>query len=619
MRRLLALATSVLCATACIDDGTSTTSSGRVVADALVEGDALISDDGAVRDAPGSDGHLPDARTLDAWCTDDAGDAGCGGDGGMDAGDGGMDAGDGGMDAGDGGMDAGDGGMDASDDGGMDAGDDGGMDAGDGGMDAGDDGGMDAGDDGGMDAGDGGVDAMTDGGSPDAPVPQCPPNPSCTDTSPTMVSATNPAGFCRPMCDGACQSDYWRWSFWVTQYNVSGTYGWGEHQGISIIGHAYRYDDRFAWNAPGAAAPPWRQGGALWRQGLRVSSARQFEMRTTNPSGETSADVPTSLANLPASTQAFCSITPLIDRPIYNHGRALARAVPTDGYYARRSLIPMRPLSIADQCRTRAGGWCRPPAVAHPTQIGTCMGTITDGACDSRCGNCSYVAIIPSAQGGSVAYWEDVEVAPRGGLTTRGARVEAGATVTYVGGVTAGVVDRPWVSFFSRSTWGSWIRSDHRRVDAPFTHCYDTSAGFRRGVDNPMEWVLDGSGADDAVTGRWGHNSNTDAELELNLFNGCNAAPLRTNSEAGLHAACGVCGTPVWSGGVTTQTPCRARTDTAALWWTRTSGIHNIDDWGVGLWPGFTGVPNNATNPAWRGAARPMPTCRWGGFQVWGM
>lgn len=461
------------------------------------------------------------------------------------------------------------------------------------------------------------TDARPDGPPVDAPM-GCPVNPSCTDTSPTMISPTNPTGLCRGMCDPACQSDYWRWNFWVTQYNVSGTYGWGEHQGIAIIGHSYRYDDRFAWNAPGAAMPPWRQGGALWAQGMAVSVARQFEMRTTNPSGESTANVPVSQSTQPATRFAYCSHARLIDTPIYDHGRALARIVPTDTYYASRNLIPMRLLSTTDQCRNRNGGWCRSATTQHPTQIGTCMATITDGACDSRCGNCSYVAITPTAQGGSVAYWEDVNVpAPRAGLTVRGARNEPTARVEYVGGVTAGAVDRPFVNFWGRNLLGRWVVTSTRRVDAPFTHCFDTTAGFVAGTHNPMEWVLDSS--PDTLTGRWGHNSNTDAEMALTLFNGCGATPTVTSTPAGVHAACGVCGTPVLVGGATTQYPCRARTDTAALWWTRTSGIHNIDDWAPGVWPGFAGNPNTATNPSWQAAARPIPTCAWGGFRVWGM
>lgn len=470
---------------------------------------------------------------------------------------------------------------------------------------------------------DAGTDGPTDARAPDAGLDAggaCPANPSCTDTHPSRVSATNPAGLCRAMCDPTCQSEYWRWNFWVTQYNVSGTFGLGEHQGIAIIGHSYRYDDRFAWNAAGAAAPPWRQGGALWAQGMNVTAARQFEMRTTNPSGETTADVPVSQSNQAATTSAYCAHTPLIDTPIYDHGRSLARTVPTDAWYAGRNLIPMRLLSTQDNCHLRNGAWCRSTTLQTPTQIGACMATVTDGACDSRCGNCSYVAITNAEQGGSVFYWEDVNVpAPRAGLTVSAARNEPApaARVEYVGGAFGGVVNRPRVDFWGRNLIARWVITSTVPVAAPFTHCFDTTAGFVPGVDNPQEWVLDGR--TDALTGRWGHNSNTDAEMALTLFNGCGNQPTVTNSAAGVHAACRVCGTPVMAGAATTQYPCRAGTCTAALRWARTPGAHNIDDWAVGLWPGFAGNPLDANNPSWQAGARPIPNCSWGGFRVWGM
>lgn len=451
----------------------------------------------------------------------------------------------------------------------------------------------------------------------------CPPNPGCLDRHPSRITTANPMGFCRPMCDPVCVSQYWRYVFWVTQYNVSGTFGWGEHQGIGIIGHEYGYDDRFPWNTLGARMPPWRHPmtGQLWAQGMQVPAATQFTMRTTNPSGESAGNVPVSQSGQPATQSAYCFHSLHLDRPIYNHGRSLARAVPTDNYYRSRDLIPMRQLDVVDQCRRWDGAWCRSATAQHPNDIRACMTGITDGACDSKCGNCSYVAITAGDQGGAVAYWEDVWVR-RALLTVHGARNEVVPRVEYVGGVSAGAVDRPWVDFYSWSRLQRrWYISSTRRVDAPFTHCFDTTAGYVPGVNNPQEWVVAGSLAfqRDGVTGRWGHNSNTDAAMERRLFLACGNDPRTAVTEAGLHGMCDTCGTPVMRAGQTTQYPCTARTCTAQLSWAPTGGIHNVDDWGVGLWPGFAGNPNDGANPSWRGAARPIPACRWGGFAVWGM
>ena len=46
-------------------------------------------------------------------------------------------------------------------------------------------------------------------------------------------------------CTARCTEKFWRWNFFVTNYNVEGSWGIGEHQGIFITGNSYQYDKRF--------------------------------------------------------------------------------------------------------------------------------------------------------------------------------------------------------------------------------------------------------------------------------------------------------------------------------------------------------------------------------------
>ncbi len=590
-----------------------------------------------------------------AVCVEVPGAVGCDGgtapadasraDGGHDA------ASDGGTD---GGLDAGrDGGTDAATDGGADAATDAGADAPtdahddaptDAATDAPEDAPTDAPEDAPTDAAtdapeDAATDAATDA-APDAAGPVCgdgtcngtedacncpqdcanPMTPVCDRRGASAVSPQNPAGFCAGMCDGRCQSRWWRWSFWVTQYNVSETWGWGEHQGIAIFGDQYTYDERFGFATPGAAVPPWRHPatGGLWRQGDRVTGERQFEMRTTNPSGE--APEGTQLNNVAAGTSAFCGHTRTSDQPIYNHGRTLARAVPSDRWYRTRNLIPMRNLASSNQCQRRDGSWCYNPTRFAPATLDRCFRGITDGLCESACGNCSYVAVTQDVTNGGITYWEQINER-RPLPSVFGPRLELGRQVSYVGGTSPfGVVARTNVNFW-RTFLGTPRINSTAIVDAPFTHCVDRTdeARFPGAVgQNPQQYVLDAR--NDALTGIWGHNSNTDAEAELTMFSQCDASPARVLMAGGLASrVCGVCGVDEGQA-APTQAPCRRKTNTAALWWARTSGIHNVDDWAVGLWPGFAGDPLREDNASWRASPpRPVPQCNWSGARVWGM
>lgn len=445
-----------------------------------------------------------------------------------------------------------------------------------------------------------------------------PMQPVCDQRGASAVTPQNPAGYCLGMCNGTCQSRWWRWSFWVTQYDVQAwNFDIGEHQGISIFGDEYRYDDRFAWNAPGAAMPPWRHPNQrLWQIGDAVTVPRQLEMRTTNPSGESPAMV--QQHSVPASTNAFCGHARTYDTSLYNHGRTMARAVPSDGEFRNRNLLPLRHLDDSHQCQRRDGTWCFNANVYPPATLDRCFRSISDGLCDSGCGNCSYVAVDAADTAGGLAYYEQItEARPLAPVAARG---ELGRRVVYVGGNgAAATVARTVINYWRRLAGIGWVITSTGGVDAPFTHCVDRAdeARFPGALNqNPQQFVLVGG----TLTGIWGHNSNTDAEAERTMFRQCDTAPAALLAPGGLAArVCGVCGRDEVLA-APTQYPCRRKTNTARRFWAPTSGIHNVDDWGVGLWPGFTGNPQQANNPAWRAAPpRPIPQCNWGGFPVWGM
>lgn len=554
-------------------------------------------DGGVVPDGSVGDGGVPDGGVPDGGVIPDGGPAD-GGPGDAGPADGGLDGGpaDGGMDASDASLDAADASMDASVDAPQDAGVDGPPPpvCGNGRCEVGED----------------ACNCPADCANPMTPV--------CDRRGASAVNPQNPAGYCLPRCSGQCQATWWRWSFWVTQYDV---HAWnldiGEHQGIAIFGDQYRYDERFAWNAPGAAMPPWRHANqSLWRSGDQVTPARQFAMRTSNPSGESAAQV--QQHSVPASTSAFCAYNRTFDTPIYNHGRSLARTVPTDREYQRVGQIPLRHLDDSHQCLRRDGTWCYAAATFQPATLDRCFRAIGDGLCESGCGNCSYVAVDAADTAGGLAYSEQILEARR--LAPSFVGRELGRRVEYIGGNAPGGVVMPTViNYFRRLIGVGWVVSSTSAGTAPFTHCVDRAdeALFFGTVNqNPQQFVLTGG----ALTGIWGHNSNTDAEAERTMFRQCDTAPGAVLAPGGMAArVCRVCGTDEGQA-APIQFPCRRKTNAARRFWTATSGIHNIDDWGTGLWPGFGGSPYDENNPAWRAAPpRPVPQCNWSGNPVWGM
>lgn len=462
-------------------------------------------------------------------------------------------------------------------------------------------------------------------------------------------------------CEAHCMTETWRYGLWVSVYNVAGTLGYGEHQGLGAIGYRYAYDTRFE-SADGMAAP-WRLAdGSAWSVGAAVAAAEQFRMRTSAPGGESYADavivegdeddlwagesnpqVPTSQAHAVLDHAALCEMPELVlDERYFNHGRSLAETVPNhewDSFFTRRDLIPLHQLQ-AIEITVHPDGAIQGPG--SPEAVAQCLDVIEDGFCEARCGNCSYVlsagftgtpfsgftpghqaAGFPAGSAGPFQVGGNGQLV---GARTNYATVEDGRDVVYVGGSSWG---RPSeVSEYGPADWpdpdgvavdpNAWMSvagSDDQGPDGipdewtdPFTHCVDPNAVF--GSQSP-------AGFPRFISGRWGHNSNSDAEALYRQFEGCATDPA-TAVDSGWwnDSVCSACGTPRLSpDGTPVQAPCQDTTHTATSYWERAPGLHNIEDFD----PGRYSAVDAARVPVTAMSQVPDPICQWSADPVFGM
>lgn len=496
----------------------------------------------------------------------------------------------------------------------------------------------------------------TDGGEPGLDCLSTPMHPDCD----CQATDDNGAYIVEP-CAAHCVDQTWRWTLWVTVYNVAGTLGYGEHQGLGVVGRRYVYDDRFG---PGdGIAAPWRLAdGAPWTMDTPTTDAEQFAMRTLAPGGEHYVDatvvdadeddlwpteqhpqVPEVDAHPIIDGAALCELPEVVtDARYYNHGRTVAERVPNhawDSFFARRSLIPMRALDSIEVTRTH-DGFDSGPGTAD--EVTACVDVLDDGFCESRCGNCSYVmptgysgtpfaAAAPGYQvqgvpsGSSAPYQVDgngQQVAQRANYST----LEDGRPVWYVGGSSWGRPEEvsgygpddwpdPDGVSVDPSAWMSMAGDDDDGNDAvpdewtdPFTHCVDQNAIFGSQIPASLPRF---------ITGRWGHNSNSDAEAVLMQFTDCGANPAMGSQVSWWNEhACAACGTPRLSdAGEPVQAPCQDTTHTATSYWEAAGGLHNIEDFDLGR---YTAVgPERVLAPAMSHV--PDPICRWSGEPVFGM
>lgn len=458
-------------------------------------------------------------------------------------------------------------------------------------------------------------------------------------------------------CDPACRDQSWRYALWVSNYNVAGTLGYGEHQGMALIGTRYSYDPRYA-PTDGEAAP-WRPSGSLWAMGDAVSEAQQFRARTTAPGGETYVEpvempgdvddlfinetlplTPVLAAHPVIDSAALCEEPErVIDRRFFNHGRTLAERVPNhawDSFFWRRDLIPLEEVAAFEVARTHDGV---AQGVGTAEEVGACLDVLRDGFCDARCGNCSYVlptgfglpfgqAPANQIQGIPEGTEGPYQVGVSGQLVnarTNYSRYEDQRIVWYVGGSSWGrAVDivgyapdewpdpdlittdpNAFMSVVGDVTQSQPIPDEY---DDSFTHCVD-----------PNAWVSSQSPilSTSLLSGRWGHNSNSDAEAQRIQFMDCGAAPVASADPLWWNeSACTVCGEPrLTDQNVPTQAPCQDTTHTATSYWDVTPGAHDVDDLDLGR---FTAVgPERLA--AEHLSAMPDPICAWSSEPVFGM
>jgi hypothetical protein len=431
-------------------------------------------------------------------------------------------------------------------------------------------------------------------------------------------------GACHPDCVEVAA----RYTLWRTVYNVAHSFRLGHHQGLHLLGYRYRYDSRFDWDAPGAPLPPWRRAnGALWHLGDGTSAAQQLEMRRKNPGGEY-YDVAThysiedagldehafSNANVVSDSRMCSAPTVLVDRNLYNHGRTTASEVPDDSddsEYSQTGLIPMS----AERAIFRYGVAPENDGYGANNQLiidtTTCVEKITDGYCDSVCGNCSYV--LPSFP---VDSFEGEDVTVYGQKNRFTLNEVAGHSTQYVGR------HRASYSYFE-SYWedGSLEQSEapQGEVSDPFTHCIDPREAAHQSQGELSEFAQLGmqlagyQGDPRMITGLYGHNSNTDAAAGIAHFAACDYAPsIYKAQSAHVDAFCGMCGEPETPAPNPTQAPCIRYTNTAEgryesptfdeLW-----NDIDVDD------------PYIGRGPIAPSAAMPAPQCRMNGAGVYGM
>ena len=453
-------------------------------------------------------------------------------------------------------------------------------------------------------------------------------------------------------CDPGCVAQHFRWSFWTTNYNVAGTLGYGEHQGNGIIGVRYVFDPRYG--AGEGISRPWDEG------------ASQFERRTLNPggevyeeappmegddddlwSGESHPHVPRALVHEAIEAAALCEVEVVLDERYFNHGATLAESVPNhawDSFFTRRDLIPLRLLGTVE-LDVLPDGTASSPTIDDATaqtvdDVMACLSVIDDGFCEAACGNCSYVlptgftgTPFPGADPGSqiegypvgtAGPYQVDDVGPVAGRNNF-SQDEDGHTVWYVGGSSWGrpsdvadydqdawpdpdgvhVEPEAWLSIAGRDLSGNDGIPDE--WEDPFTHCLD-----------PLDLI--GSqipaGLPRFISGRWGHNSNTDAEASFVHFLDCTTDPAAAANPTHWNAnACALCGTPRVEGSDPTQYPCRDQTHTATSYWERSGGVHNIDDFD----PGRFDAEGPDRQPTPHRSERPDPICRFSGEPVTGM
>lgn len=364
-------------------------------------------------------------------------------------------------------------------------------------------------------------------------------------------SKTLEDGYIVAKCTDACTSKFWRWRFWVTKYNVSGTIRAGEHQGIRIYGAEYKFDKRFLAE-DGDHPQPWKAG----------KNTTPFLERILDPENE---DV---------SKYALCKFTNVIETKINNHGRSLATRKSSSNLDENIEGPPIKslgdhvigPLDYAQWSGSddSVSGKSDSGKAAH--NITQCLKNILDGYCDSVCANCSYV--LPLLTGGKKTATDPFveDIGPYPGQATNWTAKEGTRYVKYT---------NPGTYVIDLTIGG--VTTTLRTFNDDFTHCVMPGAGPQQSLILASPSSLKG-----VVSGLFGHNSNTDAEAEFRQFEACIKDP-----SVGKRKSCGKCGKDRFNSATkqTEQWPCANITNTATLTWSESADsgdMETVDDSNLG-------------------------------------
>jgi len=376
------------------------------------------------------------------------------------------------------------------------------------------------------------------------------------------------------VCSLNCRSKFWRWSFWVTNYNVAGSFGKGQHQGIGVFGYEYVFDPRFPTSS--GKKPIWEK-----------ASSSGFGKKISYPDHSA------------VKSAAICSQRQIFSRYIHNHGRTVAavkvaRKRRLEGDILRTNLndIPIKRLSTFTVGPLDYKQWndSKNSNVKRQTAATPCVRQIKDGYCDSVCGNCSYV--LPAGLGvGNRDRNNEIKY-----QRTQFTILERWANITSQTRYYQGKLDS------GSPIWGKNILGTPVEYDDPFTHCFSpTSNVTQQALMSKFGWLGRNTRV---ITGLYGHNSNTDAEAGFQQFHACATDPIAELNRASNVSpeACKVCGIPEIQNNKPIQFPCIMNRNTARAKWERTKELHNIDNEDVGKIP-----------------KRKWPVCRTNGQPVRGM
>lgn len=316
---------------------------------------------------------------------------------------------------------------------------------------------------------------MGDGTDEDAlSLAGCSAHPSCTDVS-------DDGQYCKPICSPDCQVEHVSTAFWVSPYEVAGSYGLGRHQGAAILSIGYGFDPR----------QPSSSRTQIASFPSDMSDAMMGAKGTAHDHGA---------ATVCGAPQV------LVDQALGNHGRSLSRA-PIDqksrtalGFFAADAPAKV----YADPTATVAAGG------AWMGRAKSCLARIKNGFCDAVCGNCSYVLPTEGLMTSRADDWSRPDSIVEGSGTC--------SEPSYYGG--PGQLSNPTFT--------------NALLPNPFTHC--ARLGCSTADEAPSLKSLTGSADEAPMSGLYGHNSNTDAEAEFLMFNAC------MNGTDGLAQACAACG-----------------------------------------------------------------------------